>query len=161
MIRKTGPIRRRTRSLSLSASVFALLTSFAGAGAAIAGEYTKLSDIAGTYQFISCAEPTPLAFDDQALKKIKRSPRAQARAVRRYNVYVDDMNKYFECLRLEADKDVQAFYHAVSASYEHRQDRALERLDGLRRSLDLPEAANPPGVLEKELLGGDDAEANP
>lgn len=138
---------------------FAIIASgFALTAAAAAGEFTPVGE-GGQYAFTDCPEPVAPSFDDAALRKIKRAPRARARAFKAYNAYVDELNAHFECLRVEADKDIQGYFAAVEAAFEDRQNKGLATADGLRDLLNAKQADPADIEVEETLLGAAPAPA--
>ncbi len=129
-------------------------------GAADAGEFTPIGE-GGRYEFTECVEPVPPTIDEKRQRRMRRAPRARASAFRAYNAYVDELNAYFECMQVEADKDVRAYFNAVEAAFEDRQTKGLAEAERLQRLLNA-RAPNPADAeLEDTLLGGEDAPSAP
>jgi len=123
-----------TRLKTASALVLALgvLTM---ASQAVAGDYEKIGTTGGRYQFTDCARP------EAPTLTLNRKKTGNA-AILDYNVQVDRMNKHLErvqvymtCLSAEADRDLQTYYNAVSASLLARQTAMDDEISALRRVL--------------------------
>jgi hypothetical protein len=112
-----------------------LAAAFAG-GAAPAQDSAQPAGTA--YVFSDCTRPgAPELMFDPSLKG-RAAINAYNAAVRRFNAHVAAVNEYFKCLGAEADRDLKAYYAAVSSQLEAEQQAALGELDALRAGLRLP-----------------------
>lgn len=119
-----------------------------------AGEFTALDGGEGRYEFTRCVQPAIAVLSDADRQALARSSRLQRRRMREYNALVDNLNDYFECLRVEADTDIQTYFRAVESSFEAQQGQAMAAAEALRRGLDLAVERRVDPGLDDELLGG-------
>lgn len=106
--------------------------ALAASGPAWAGELTAPPGAAAQYVFVACARPAePDMKLDPALKGRARQG-AHNEKVRAYNVYIDGVNEYVECLGGEARRDLEAYYAAVTSRLDAEQAAIFERSDALR-----------------------------
>lgn len=98
---------------------------------AAAGDLTKTPD-GLDYSFVRCARPAEpdMAVDSRlAGAKLRAARNARVKA---YNVYIDGLNAYSECLAAEARADLDAYYAAVTAALDAEQDDMAARAEALR-----------------------------
>ncbi len=108
----------------------------AGAPSAPLGEIPG-SEIAATraYEFDECVRPEEpvLANDPSSQGRITRAARNSA--VRQYNAHVEASNAYMRCIAEEAERDLNAYYAAVSAALDAEQADVIGDLEALRERL--------------------------
>lgn len=98
---------------------------------AAAGDLGKTPD-GFDYSFVRCARPAePDMTVDAKLSGAKLRAARNAR-VKAYNVYIDGLNAYSECLAAEARADLDAYYAAVTAALDAEQDDMAARAEALR-----------------------------
>jgi len=126
-----------------------------------------------SYRFDSCTEPDkPLIRLDPA-KTGNASVKDYNRQVTRLNAYLAEVQAYMDCLTEEANRDITAYFEAVNAALDEREQVMTDIVDGYRRTLapgpnrkkqqrkdpEIPvlEGAEPvPGNREGQATGGED-----
>jgi hypothetical protein len=118
------------------AMVTGLLMGLASS-AAEAGSLAAAADGAATYSFNRCTRPPePDLSVDPALKG-RDAVKARNEKVKLYNFHVGEMNAYMLCLSNEAERDLQDYYAAVSASLEAEQKSVTDALAATGKSLEV------------------------
>ncbi len=105
--------------------------ALAAASSANAGDLEKTPS-GFDYSFVGCARP---AEPDMTIDPKLAGPKlraAQNARVKAYNVYIDGLNAYSECLAAEARADLEAIYAVVTAALDAEQEAMAERADALR-----------------------------
>lgn len=98
-------------------------------GAALAGVFTAIGETGGSYSLNECEKPAKpdLSFDDKLTGRARSE--AYNAAVARYNLWTEASNAYVACITAEAERDLQTYYKAVTASLEAEQDSVIGEID--------------------------------
>lgn len=90
---------------------------------------------APAYQFDDCVRPQEpvLATDEKSRGRVTLA--AEKRAVRQYNAHVEEANAYMRCIADEAQRDLDAYYQAVTAALEAEQASVMSDLGAMRDKL--------------------------
>ena len=108
-----------------------LLLTILAPGAAEGGELSRAAS-AVEYRFVKCARPAEPDMSIDPKLAGRRLMEARNARVRAYNVYIDGVNEYVECLAAEARADLEAYYGAVTAALDAEQQAISARADALR-----------------------------
>lgn len=85
-----------------------------------------------TYTFDECVRPEEpvLAIDKKSRGRVTRA--AENQAVRQYNAHVEESNAYMRCIADQAQRDLDAYYKAVSEALDGEQARVMGGLSTMR-----------------------------
>ncbi len=91
--------------------------------------------VAAAYRFDDCVRPQEpvLATDEKSRGRVTLA--AEKRAVRQYNAHVEEANAYMRCIADEAQRDLDAYYQAVTAALEAEQASVMSDLGVMRDKL--------------------------
>jgi hypothetical protein len=109
-----------------------LATAIASPAFASAGELRPAPAGGFDYAFSGCAKPAePDMAVDPTLKARARAL-AENERVKAYNVYIEGVNEYVDCLGAEAKRDLEAYYAAVNTRLEAEQEAIFGRAEELK-----------------------------
>ena len=87
------------------------------------------------YMFDECVRPAEpvLATEKKSRGRVTRA--AENQAVRQYNAHVEDANAYMRCIADEAQRDLDAYYKAVTQALDAEQASVMGDLETMRDGL--------------------------
>ncbi len=88
-----------------------------------------------SYEFDECERPVEPVLATDPTSQGRITVAARNRAVRQYNAHVEASNAYMRCLAEEAERDLKAYYMAVSAALDAEQADVMTDLEALREDL--------------------------
>ena len=110
-------------------------TATAFAGELVLAPETDEQGAGLVYEFTECVRPPAPTFkiDPRSKGSIRRAERN--RAVDQYNEHVKAANSYMRCLADEAQRDLEAYYAAVSTALDEAQASMMDGIETSRKSL--------------------------